>query len=62
MLHNQEKFVERRTLTPGPLSFEMESNYRGFVRRLPPVTVDELEENSRLFVLAEQQRREGRAG
>ncbi|CAA2107710.1 hypothetical protein [Variovorax paradoxus] len=37
-------------------------NYRGFAPRLPAVTREELEEASRLFVLAEQQRREGRAG
>lgn len=44
------------------LSLELEPlplNYRGFVRRLPPVTAEEMEEASRLFVLSAQQRREG---
>ncbi len=60
MLHLQEKFVQRRTLTPEPLNASLEPiNYRGFAPRLPAVTREELEEASRLFVLAEQQRRIG---
>lgn len=61
MLHLQEKFVVRRAQNPEPLAAELVPNYRGFVRRLPPVTQEELEEASRLFTLGEQQRREGRA-
>lgn len=61
MLHLQEKYVVSKTLTPGAVSFELVPNYRGFVQRLSPVTREELEENSRLFLLAERQRREGRA-
>lgn len=64
MLHNQKDFVQSRTLTPGPLSFELEPiNHRGFVSRIRAVTAAELAgvDLSYLDRLAEQQRREGGA-
>lgn len=65
MLHLQEKFVQRRTLTPEPLNASLDPlpmNLRGFVTREEVVTKAMLDgvDLSPLSVLAEQQRREGR--